>query len=162
MSHIKGYVTVLLAVALSFAVLSELSPKKFKEPISLLLGLLFLMSLIAPLPSALEAVGDGISSLPDFSEGELDGGDYYDTALFALEEGVRCAVSEQFSLDKENVQVKIYGFQAQSMSAETVYVTLTGKGAFADYKAIESFVESIFKGGEDGTETRCVAQIVVG
>ena len=162
MSYIKGYVTVLLAAVLSFSVLSELSPRKFKEPISLVLGLLFLFSLVAPLPAAIKSVGEAISTLPEISDDELSGGGYYDTALMALEEGVRAAVSERFSLDSENIRVEIYGFDVQSMSAQTVYLTLSGKAAFSDYRAIEDFVEDIFKGEGDGTGARCIAQILVG
>lgn len=64
----------------------------------------------------------------------------------AFAKGIIQAVADKFSLDKENVRVKIVGFDLEKMSAEQIKITLSGVAVLADYRGIESYINSLEMG----------------
>ena len=88
-------------------------------------------------------------------EGALDsltGGSYEtdaDPSLVAEEafaKGIRRAVAERFSLKEENIRVKIIDFDMEKMSSGQIKIFLGGSAALADYRGIESYVNSLGMG----------------
>ena len=92
-----------------------------------------------------------INAARDFDVGELefcaedfDFDDNFELSDFTAEafaHGVRLYVADQFGLDKEEVQVLASGFDEQTSRAEKITVTLGGKAALADARAIREMVE---------------------
>ena len=64
----------------------------------------------------------------------------------AFSEGIRLAVSEKFSIDKENIRVKILDFDMEKMSCRQIKIYLEGMGIIADYRGVESYVNSLGMG----------------
>ena len=102
------------------------------------LGIIFICAVISPLVSMVRGIAD-----MDFTQGESFAVDnvYEKTAEEAFCRGVMLALAEEFSLSKEEVSVKTYGFSAESISCERISVTLSGKACFADTLAIRTFIE---------------------
>ena len=77
----------------------------------------------------------------------LDNVDYNatDSAIeMAFEEGVAEYISSAYKVDKESVRVYADGFDIATLSAERIYVTLSGEAIRLDYKRIEAEVSERF------------------
>lgn len=61
----------------------------------------------------------------------------------AFAEGIALAVAEKFSLDPDDIRVRLVRFDQQAMSAEGIVITLSGAAVIADYKAVEKYVNSL-------------------
>lgn len=72
----------------------------------------------------------------------------------AFVRGIESAVAEKFSLSKDNIRVRVVGFDFENMRAEKIRVTLSGRAALADYKAIEKYLDGLNIG-----ECRCEIEI---
>ena len=59
----------------------------------------------------------------------------------AFEDGVKLFLCEEFSLDKNEVDVSCEGFSQENMQAEKIVVTLRGKSKYADVWAIKEKTE---------------------
>lgn len=64
----------------------------------------------------------------------------------AFAEGIKRAVADKFSVDKENIRVKIIDFDMKNMSCGQIVIFLRGTGVFADYRGIESYINSLGMG----------------
>lgn len=64
----------------------------------------------------------------------------------AFAKGIGQAVADKFSLDKEDIRVKIIDFNMETMSARQIKISLSGTAALADYRGIESYVNSLEMG----------------
>ena len=58
-------------------------------------------------------------------------------------------MAEKFSLDRENIRVRLYGFDKDSLTADRIRVILSGGAALADYKAVEKYVDGLGVGDCD-------------
>ncbi len=65
--------------------------------------------------------------------------------------GVRSFVSEEFSLNIDDISVTAEGFDVMNMRAERLTVILSGDAALADYRAIR---ERLLKNGFEGCEVK--------
>ena len=115
-----------------------------------LLGMAALLYIIALSDMDIDSIFDKIT-LP---EQELEGG-YSEVAEEAFSEGIARAVAEEFSLNKENIRVKIRGFDFENMRADSITVILSGRSVTADYRAIEKY----FNGLDVGV---CKVEIEIG
>lgn len=61
----------------------------------------------------------------------------------ALAEGIKAALSEEFSIDREDIRVRLYDFDAGSLSCSRIRITLSGRAILADYKAVESYINKM-------------------
>ena len=84
--------------------------------------------------------------------GIFDGFNYEasDSAIeLAFEDAIREKIADDYGVSKECVLVRADGFDIGSLSAERIFVTLSGEAVFLDYKRIEEEVCSNFtRGGE--------------
>jgi hypothetical protein len=94
---------------------------------------------------------------------DFDANDFYDKILddveftgatdssieLAFEEGIADYVSGRWGIDRDYVRVSVDGFDMESLTAERIYVTLSGKGLLVDYKRIEeALVPEFTRDGE--------------
>ncbi len=74
-----------------------------------------------------------------------------ETAEDAFARGIRIYISEEFSLEDEDINVELFAFDAQKMKAEKIVVTLSGPAAHADFRAIR---EKLRRGGFENCEVK--------
>ena len=157
MIDFKGYVISLIVAAVIITLAEELSPRALRPAVSLCLGVYLLCTLVSPLASF---IGGGFSAedfIPDSSLEENEGG-YSDTVTLATAKGIGRAVAERFGFSEELIEVTLVGFDVYELTAERVYIRLTGRAAYIDFHAAERYVEEII-GGKNGESTKCTAEL---
>lgn len=121
---------------------------------SLAIGIITLFVILSPLSDMVSHFDpDGWLDSSDFPEYETGEMDYIIEDAFA--EGLSRAVAEKFSLDSEDIRVRLYGFNKNEMSAEKIMIILSGRAALADYKAVEKYVREMEVG-------ECSVEIEIG
>ena len=61
----------------------------------------------------------------------------------AFAHGIALAVAEKFSVDADCVRVRTVNFDAANMRAEKIVIVLSRSAIAADYKAVESYINSL-------------------
>lgn len=109
----------------------------------LAVGIIILCVILAPLVESISHFDpDGWLSeidIPENGEGTELGGVIED----AFADGIAKAVAEKFSLDSEDIRVRLYDFDQTSLRAEKIRIILSGRAALADYKAIEKYIDGM-------------------
>lgn len=73
----------------------------------------------------------------------------------AVADGVRDSIAEEFSIKKNSIEVELFGFDAEKITAEGITVTLIGTAAAKDIVAVEKFVSELGLG-------ECILEVRVG
>ena len=110
------------------------------------MGIIAAFIIISPIVAVIRDID------PTIAMGSLTGDGYEADAdptyvaeeAFAL--GIKNAVIERFSVSAEDISVRTLNFDMESMSCEMIKIYLNGKGAFADYKGIEDYVDALGMG----------------
>ena len=110
------------------------------------IGIIVAFAIISPI---ITVVGDiDIDKALD----SLSGGSYEtdaDPSVIAEDafaDGIARAVADKFSLDKDNIRVKIIDFDMEKMRARQIKISLVGAAALADYRGIEGYVNGLGMG----------------
>ena len=107
---------------------------------SLALGIITLWVILSPLGDMIEHFDPNSLDvdIPEYGSGELD-------ALIedAFADGICTAVADKFSLDTDDIRVRLYGFDKEKMRAEKIMIILSGRAALSDYKAVEKYINSL-------------------
>lgn len=61
----------------------------------------------------------------------------------AFAQGVTDSVAEKFSLNSEDIRVRLYDFDDGKLRADRIRIILSGRAVFADYKAIEKYINEM-------------------
>ena len=112
---------------------------------SLSLGIITLFLLVSPIADLSGSVGGGLSDLLDTPSVEIGSG-YADALEQSYAEGLCLALGEKFTIEKEDIAVRIVGFDAESLRAERIELILSGDAALCDYRAVEKYIEEISSG----------------
>ena len=149
------YIFGCIATGLVSAVGTHLSHKELKSSVRLAMGLILLLSILAPLFSAVGAL-DSIE-LPRWDGSDINsGGEYSECAEEAFCLGISRAIAERYSTDHSYVRVMCDGFDFETMSAKRVYVTLTKEARAVDYRAVKQYVK------ENINTEECDVEIEIG
>ena len=133
-----GVITLTLFVATAFGV----SHPRLRNAVSFGGGILLVCGILLPIVDILQDF-DVDKSLDDIFDG-IDF-DATDSAIeLAFENGVAEHIANSYGIPCECVSVRADGFDIASLTAERIYVTLSGKGALLDYKRIEKEVGAEF------------------
>ena len=133
-----GVITLTLFVAVAFGV----SHPRLRNAVSFGGGILLVCGILLPVVDILQEF-DVDKSLDDIFDG-IDF-DATDSAIeLAFENGVAEHIANSYGIPCECVSVRADGFDIASLTAERIYVTLSGKGALLDYKRIENEVGAEF------------------
>ena len=138
----KEYAIGVFAICLISGVLTLLSHSSGRME-KIAIGLISLYIIISPLADSLdhfdpESFFDSLSG----EDYEIESG-YGEMLEGAFAEGIERAVAEKFSLDKEHIRARVYGFDSEKLRAEKIRVALSGTAALADYKAVEKYLNSL-------------------
>ena len=133
-----GVITLTLFVAVAFGV----SHPRLRNAVSFGGGVLLVCGILLPIVDILQNF-DVDKSLDDIFDG-IDF-DATDSAIeLAFENGVAEHIANSYGIPCECVSVRADGFDIASLTAERIYVTLSGKGTLLDYKRIEKEVGAEF------------------
>ena len=157
MSEVLDYILLLVASSAVISVGEEIAPRRARTVISFCLGVYLLYIIVSPLPALAGGISDALGGAFGSGGDTPDGEVYYETALEAAETGLTRAISERFGIDEENIRVRILDFDARTLFAGRIFVTLLRDGAFADTRAIKNYAEEIF--GGDGGGAECTVEI---
>lgn len=118
-------------------------------------GIIAAFVIISPLVTSFKNI-DIDKALDSLTGGSYEAdADCSQVAEEAFAEGIAQAVADKFYLNKENIRVKIIDFDMKKMSAEQIKIALRGGAAFADYRGIEAYVNSLEMG-------ECTVEIEIG
>lgn len=112
----------------------------------IVLGIVTLYVMAAPLAESVGAFDfDSLTEGVTPPEISTEPG-YSAVAEEAFADGICRAITEEFSLKKENIRVKITGFDFENMKAQSIKIYLSGIGVLADYRGIEDYINSLEMG----------------
>ena len=137
------YLFAILTVSVSCAVVSYLSyPSALTDAAKRGLSIILILAIVSPLPALIEGIADfSLSDFESVNSGFEAGQQGYEKAMedaFSL--GIGRLVAEKFSLNEDDISVRVKNFNAESMEAERIYITLSGLAALSDAKRIEDYV----------------------
>ena len=64
----------------------------------------------------------------------------------AFAEGIKSAVAEKFLLNKEDISLKINGFDMENMRCSEIVIFLSGSAMLGDYRGIRTYINSLGMG----------------
>ena len=99
-------------------------------------------ALAVPFLNLVGQIGELDFSSASFKEEEIESVALGSTAETAFTEGIRAFVAEEWSVSKEKIIVSAEGFDFQNMRAEKIKITLLGRGAHIDFRALSDYIES--------------------
>lgn len=105
-------------------------------------GVILLYVVIVPILSFAPSI-DLDTLIPSGMEFVTEDGEFSALTVDALEDGIKQAVCEEFSLNSNRVRVTVHGFDFKEMRAERITVVLSGAGIFSNIEKIEKFVTDI-------------------
>lgn len=110
-------------------------------------GVIIICAVLLPLVDILKEFR-GADALDSFME-SVDFSASDSAIELAFEDGVAEHVASRYGVPRECVSVRADGFDISTLSAERIYVTLSGQGCLIDTKRVESEVAGEFtRGGE--------------
>ena len=138
------YIFGCIALAFISAVLYHLSHTSLRESVRAAMGVVLLLFMLSPIASLISGVLDVRLPSGDFTFGES----YTAVTEEAYCKGIASALRDEFSAPGDCFYVYCDGFVFETMYSKKVYVTLTGKAALLDYRAVREFViNSVETGG---------------
>ena len=144
---LREYFIGVLGLALLLSILLSLSHPRLTAVTRFGAGVLLFSAVLLPLVDIIDdfdidSALDGIAGGIDYEVG--------DSAIeMAFEDGVAEYIAKKYGVDRECVGVNADGFDISTLTADRIYVTLSGKGLLLDYKMIEAEVVSEFTRGGD-------------
>lgn len=142
----KEYFGELLTLCVFISVALSMAHPRLKRTISFGAGILIICSVMLPLVDIFcEFDADEVFEkiLIDIKyEGATDS-----SIELAFEEGIAKYVAEAYEVDEGSVSVSADGFDISTLRAERIYVTLSEKAIYLDYKRIEREISERFTSG---------------
>lgn len=144
---LREYFINTVGVALAISLALSITHPRLKKATAFSFGVLTICAVLLPLVDLL-----GGFDIDKTLNGIFDGFNYEasDSAIeLAFEDAIREKIADDYGVSKECVLVRADGFDIGSLSAERIFVTLSGEAVFLDYKRIEEEVSVDFtRGGE--------------
>ena len=105
----------------------------------LALGIICVYIVLSPIKNLTVESLDDLFDIPEIETGDGAGQILED----ALSTGIARSVSDEFSLKRENISVRLFDFDKESMTAGKIEIILSGSAVTADYRLIEAFVNEM-------------------
>lgn len=138
----REYIIALFAISVLISVL-RLVGYRGGNMERIALGVICAYVVLSPLGGIGEGDLDGIFDIPEIEVGEGAS----PVLEEAMAEGICRGIAEEFSLDRSDISVKLFGFDHEKMTAERIEIILSGGAVTADYRAIERYVKDMDIGG---------------
>ena len=144
---LREYFINTVGVALAISLALSITHPRLKKATAFSFGVLTICAVLLPLVDLLAGF-----DIDKTLNGIFDGFNYEasDSAIeLAFEDAIREKIADDYGVSKECILVRADGFDIGSLTAERIFVTLSGEAVFLDYKRIEKEVSSDFtRGGE--------------
>ena len=127
------------------AILLGIAHPKLKGATSYSIGVLMICVILLPLVDIIRDFDT--KSMFDSINMDLEYDITDDMIEASFEEGISEYIAQKYGVDKSCVSVMADGFDMERLRAERIYVTLSGRAVFLDYKKIEDEVRSEFTNG---------------
>ena len=122
---------------------------------SLSIGIICLFIRASPIAEvSLRVDTDGWLGSVSIPDGEISSG-YDEVVEDAFADGIKRAIADKFSLNKDDIRVRLTNFDSKNMFAEKIRVVLSGRAALADYVAVEKYLNGLSMG-------ECSVEIEIG
>ena len=134
----KAYVIGVFLIATIVSVLRLIG---YRSGVSerLALGIICVYVVLSPIKNLSAEGFDNLFDIPEIDTGEGAGQILED----ALATGIARSISEEFYLKRENISVRLFDFDKESMTAGRIEIILSGSAVTADYRLIEGFVNEM-------------------
>ena len=144
---LKEYAIIVLKLSLFISIALNLSHPKQERVMRISLGIILLSVIMLPFVDII--VDNGFKlKLPEVS-GDVNTEMSDDVIEVSFEDGIRKYICASYDLADCDVRVMADGFDLSSMTAERLYVTLSGKGVYIDYRGLSDHLAKEFtRGGE--------------
>ena len=145
---LSGYFSATLTTCIFIAVLLNLAHPRLKSASVFGAGILLVCVIMLPLVDIISDfdINDSLDKLINDMQYEQMGDDAIE---LAFERGIAEYVADEYGVSPDNVAVCVDGFDMGALTAERIYVTLSGRAALLDYKSIEDRLADEFtRGGE--------------
>ncbi len=140
----KQYAITVFVICVIAGVLERISFGGKKDISRIALAVITLYVIISPAVSALGQLDfEGIFPSLDGEQGEISQDGYYEVAEKSFAQGIERAVEEKFYLKRGTVRAAVEGFSFEEMRAEKIKLTLLEGALWADYQAVENYVNSL-------------------
>ncbi len=139
----KEYLFGCIILSLISAVLTETVPSSLEPGVKSAVGVGLVVFATIPLGSMISSILT--NPVPDIPS--LDGSEssFYETSESAYKEGVALLLADKYSCQKSDFAVTVDGFNAESLSAECIHITLSGDAVLLDYRALSEYVTESLK-----------------
>ena len=134
----KAYV---IGVFLIATIVSMLRLIGYRSGVSerLALGIICVYIVLSPIKNLTVESLDDLFDIPEIETGDGAGQILED----ALATGIARSISDEFSLKMDNISVRLFDFDKESMTAGKIEIILSGSAVAADYRLIEAFVNEM-------------------
>ena len=105
----------------------------------LALGIICVYIVLSPIKNLTVESLDDLFDIPEIETGDGAGQILED----ALATGIARSISDEFSLKMDNISVRLFDFDKESMTAGRIEIILSGSAVTADYRLIEAFVNEM-------------------
>ena len=145
---LSGYFSAALTVSVFIAVALSLAHPRLKSVSVFGAGILTVCAIILPLVDII--VDFDVNNSLDGLINDMQYGDMSDSAIeLAFEDGIAEYIADEYGVSRDNVAVFVDGFDMGSLTAERIYVTLSGRAALIDCKSVEKrLCDEFTRGGE--------------
>lgn len=145
---LKEYFEGLLVIVTFVSLALGVAHPRLKSAASFSAGVLVICAILLPIVDIIRDIDKRY--LVDDLLSDIDYADATDDAIeLAFEEGIAVYIADKYGVNKGDVLVMADGFDIGSMRAERIYITLSSRASFLDYKKIEEEIEKEFtQGGE--------------
>lgn len=142
---LREYFSEIIILMTFAAILLGIAHPKLKGATSYSIGVLMICVILLPLVDIIRYFDT--KSMFDSINMDLEYDITDDMIEASFEEGISEYIAQKYGVDKSCVSVMADGFDMERLRAERIYVTLSGKAVFLDYKKIEDEVRSEFTNG---------------
>ena len=142
---LREYFSEIIILMTFAAILLGIAHPKLKGATSYSIGVLIICVILLPLVDIIRDFDT--KSMFDSINMDLEYDITDDMIEASFEEGISEYIAQKYGVDKSCVSVMADGFDMERLRAERIYVTLSGKAVFLDYKKIEDEVRSEFTNG---------------
>lgn len=139
------YTVLVLKLSVFIGIAVNLAHVRQARVIRLALGIILLSAIMLPIVDIIDENGVKIDEikLPSFNDEDVND----ETVKGAFEDGIRDYICSEYSLLQTEVRVTCDGFDLSTLSAEKIYVTLSGSGMYVDYRRLEGVIAEEFTRG---------------
>ena len=142
---LREYVILSVKLILFVGIAVNIAHPRQEKTMRIALGMMMISAIMLPLVDIFDENNFKI----DIESSSVDSVyEINDSAIKrAFEEGIERYICSEYSLQQGEVAVMSDGFDISSMTAERIYVTLSGSAIYINYRSLEAEISEEFAGG---------------